>query len=173
MPALGCLGNTSLPHGPVTYSDGMHPSSDRLASAAGGSALRAAGGSALRAAGGSALRAAGGSALRAAGGSALRAAGHRVPRAAWRQGLPTAGRPRRGHRRPARAAVLVAAALLATASAAACSASGAGGSGVTYYISPAGSDSAAGTSPTTAWRTLGRANSASLRPGDRVLLQGG
>jgi len=69
--------------------------------------------------------------------------------------------------------VLVAAALLATASAAACSASGAGGSGVTYYISPAGSDSAAGTSPTTAWRTLGRANSANLRPGDRVLLQGG
>jgi hypothetical protein len=44
---------------------------------------------------------------------------------------------------------------------------------VTYYLSPAGSDSAAGTSPQTAWRTLGRASSARLRPGDRLLLRGG
>jgi hypothetical protein len=44
---------------------------------------------------------------------------------------------------------------------------------VTYYVSPAGSDSAAGTSPATAWRTLGRASAAQLRPGARLLLQGG
>ncbi len=43
----------------------------------------------------------------------------------------------------------------------------------TYYLSPSGNDSADGTSPQTAWRTLSRANSAILRPGDRLLLQGG
>jgi hypothetical protein len=46
-------------------------------------------------------------------------------------------------------------------------------SAVTYYVSPAGSDTAAGKSPSTAWRTLGRASGAVLRPGDRLLLQGG
>jgi hypothetical protein len=48
-----------------------------------------------------------------------------------------------------------------------------GSSAVTYYVSPAGSDTAAGTSPSTAWRTLRRARGAVLRPGDRLLLQGG
>jgi len=43
----------------------------------------------------------------------------------------------------------------------------------TFYVSPSGSDSADGTSPQTAWRTLSRASSATLRPGDRLLLQGG
>ena len=43
----------------------------------------------------------------------------------------------------------------------------------TYYVSPAGADTAAGTSPETAWRTLARVDEAKLRPGDRVLLQGG
>ncbi len=43
----------------------------------------------------------------------------------------------------------------------------------TYYLSLSGNDAAAGTSPSTAWRTLGRANRAILRPGDRLLLQGG
>lgn len=43
----------------------------------------------------------------------------------------------------------------------------------TYYVSPSGSDSAAGTSPSTAWRTLSKASSMILRPGTRVLLQGG
>lgn len=43
---------------------------------------------------------------------------------------------------------------------------------VTYYVSPAGSDLAAGTSPSTAWRTLARASAATLRPGYRLLLQG-
>ena len=46
-------------------------------------------------------------------------------------------------------------------------------SAVTYYVSPAGSDTATGKSPSTAWRTLGRASGAVLRPGDRLLLQGG
>lgn len=42
-----------------------------------------------------------------------------------------------------------------------------------FYLSPSGSDSAAGTSPGAAWRTLDRANAAKLRPGDHLLLQGG
>lgn len=43
----------------------------------------------------------------------------------------------------------------------------------TFYLSPSGSDSADGTSPQTAWRTLARADSARLRPGDHLLLEGG
>lgn len=43
----------------------------------------------------------------------------------------------------------------------------------TYYVSPSGSNSAAGTSPSRAWRTLSKASSVILRPGTRVLLQGG
>ena len=43
----------------------------------------------------------------------------------------------------------------------------------TYYVSPSGNDSATGTSPSTAWRTLRKVSSAVLRPGTRVLLQGG
>jgi Right handed beta helix region len=45
--------------------------------------------------------------------------------------------------------------------------------GQTYYVSPTGHDSAAGTSPATAWRSLARASAAELRPGDRLLLAGG
>jgi UDPglucose 6-dehydrogenase len=44
---------------------------------------------------------------------------------------------------------------------------------LTYYLSPSGDDAAAGTSPASAWRTLGHASSVSLRPGTRLLLQGG
>lgn len=44
---------------------------------------------------------------------------------------------------------------------------------VTYYLSPHGDDSAAGTSPATAWRTLSRADRQSFRPGERLLLAGG
>jgi hypothetical protein len=44
---------------------------------------------------------------------------------------------------------------------------------VTYYVSPSGSNSAAGTSPAAPWRTLARVNAEKLVPGDRVLLQGG
>lgn len=44
---------------------------------------------------------------------------------------------------------------------------------VTYYVSPDGDDAAAGTSPAAAWRTLGRASAAVLRPGTRLLLRGG
>jgi len=45
--------------------------------------------------------------------------------------------------------------------------------GTTYYLSPAGNDAAAGTSPTTAWRTLGHASRVPLPAGDRLLLKGG
>lgn len=44
---------------------------------------------------------------------------------------------------------------------------------VTYYVSPSGSDSNSGTSPSQAWQTVSRVNSASLAPGDGVLFQGG
>jgi hypothetical protein len=40
-------------------------------------------------------------------------------------------------------------------------------------VSPAGNDHSAGTSPDEAWRTLGRASEAILRPGARLLLEGG
>lgn len=50
----------------------------------------------------------------------------------------------------------------------------ASGSGsITFYVSPSGSNSAAGTSAAAPWRTLARVNAEKLRPGDRVLLQGG
>jgi hypothetical protein len=45
--------------------------------------------------------------------------------------------------------------------------------GTTYYVSPTGSDSNTGTSPTEAWRTIGHVNYVNLRPGDAVLFQGG
>ena len=44
---------------------------------------------------------------------------------------------------------------------------------VTYYVSPAGDDRAAGTSPDAPLRTLAAASRLDLGPGDRVLLQGG
>ncbi len=44
---------------------------------------------------------------------------------------------------------------------------------VTYYVSQSGSDTASGTSPSTAWRTLSRVNTAALPPGATVLLHGG
>ncbi len=43
----------------------------------------------------------------------------------------------------------------------------------TYYVSPLGDDTKAGTSPDAAWRTLGKVNNTRLRPGDSVLLQAG
>ena len=43
----------------------------------------------------------------------------------------------------------------------------------TYYVSPSGNDSHAGTSASTAWKTIGKVNSVSLKPGDSVLFQGG
>ena len=43
----------------------------------------------------------------------------------------------------------------------------------TYYVSAGGSDAARGTSPGSAWRTIGRVNGAHLRPGDSVLFRGG
>jgi hypothetical protein len=43
----------------------------------------------------------------------------------------------------------------------------------TYYVDCAGSDSAAGTSTSTAWRSLDKASAASLAPGDSLLLKRG
>jgi hypothetical protein len=42
----------------------------------------------------------------------------------------------------------------------------------TYYVSSAGDDNAAGTSPKSAWRTLARASKQHFRPGERLLLKG-
>src|SRR3954464_7458663 len=43
----------------------------------------------------------------------------------------------------------------------------------TYYVSPTGNNASAGTSPTTAWKTIDRVNGKDFAPGDRVLFQGG
>jgi hypothetical protein len=45
--------------------------------------------------------------------------------------------------------------------------------GRTFYVSPKGSDRNHGRSPKRAWRTIARVDRAHLRPGDRVLFQGG
>lgn len=75
-----------------------------------------------------------------------------------------------------RPTLLLAALLLPVLLLAACSgpAAPAGPAGApTYFLSPSGSDAAAGTSPATAWRSLGWASSVVLRPGTRLLLEGG
>src|SRR5690349_15494246 len=43
----------------------------------------------------------------------------------------------------------------------------------TYYVSNSGSDSASGTSSGSAWKSIDRVNSATLKAGDKVLFQGG
>ena len=48
-----------------------------------------------------------------------------------------------------------------------------GASAATYYVAPGGNDSAAGTSPAAPWGSLGKVGSASLVPGDQVLLRRG
>ena len=45
--------------------------------------------------------------------------------------------------------------------------------GTDYHVSPSGDDAASGTTPATAWRTIGRVNAATFGPGDRVLFEGG
>ncbi|MDT8913711.1 discoidin domain-containing protein [Amycolatopsis sp. PS_44_ISF1] len=45
--------------------------------------------------------------------------------------------------------------------------------GNTYYVDPAGSDTAPGTSTATAWRSLGKVNSQTLQPGDTVRFKAG
>lgn len=45
--------------------------------------------------------------------------------------------------------------------------------GTIYYVSPAGNDSHAGTSPATAWQTVDHARHATLSPGDALLFEGG
>jgi hypothetical protein len=41
-----------------------------------------------------------------------------------------------------------------------------------FYVDPAGDNRSSGLSPARAWRTVGRVNRASLRPGDHILLRG-
>ena len=48
-----------------------------------------------------------------------------------------------------------------------------GRSGTTYYVSPGGLDSNAGTSPARPWQTVTRVDRAALKPGDVVLFEGG
>jgi hypothetical protein len=43
----------------------------------------------------------------------------------------------------------------------------------TYYVSPSGSDSSAGTAPSTPWATVAKVDSTSFEPGDRILFQRG
>src|SRR5688572_11360193 len=43
----------------------------------------------------------------------------------------------------------------------------------TYYVSPSGSDSASGSSESSAWKSVSRVNSAKLNDGDKVLFKGG
>lgn len=43
----------------------------------------------------------------------------------------------------------------------------------TYYVSTTGSDSAAGTSTATAWKTIGKVNSIAFKAGDQILFKGG
>lgn len=61
---------------------------------------------------------------------------------------------------------------LALALASALSFAGVAGA-TTYYVSPSGSDSAAGTSTVAPWRTIGRVGHACPAAGDSVLFQGG
>jgi hypothetical protein len=43
----------------------------------------------------------------------------------------------------------------------------------TYYVSPTGSDSNSGTSPTQAWQTINHVDQVTFQPGDQILFQGG
>lgn len=63
--------------------------------------------------------------------------------------------------------------VLSTALVSSCSVLGGLPGDRTFYVSPTGDDAARGTSPGTAWRTLDRATTARLVPGDRLLLEGG
>jgi len=77
--------------------------------------------------------------------------------------------------KPSRSAALALLAAAAVVPLAGCAGapSGTSRSPATYYLSPSGNDAAAGTSPTTAWRTLGKASAAHLPPGSKLLLQAG
>ncbi|MDI4649235.1 right-handed parallel beta-helix repeat-containing protein [Cohnella hashimotonis] len=46
-------------------------------------------------------------------------------------------------------------------------------SSMTYYVDPAGDDAGSGTTPATAWRTLGKINGTTFGPGDRILFKSG
>lgn len=48
-----------------------------------------------------------------------------------------------------------------------------GYTGISYYVDPNGSDSAEGTSPETAWKSLDKVNATRFLPGDKILLKAG
>jgi len=77
------------------------------------------------------------------------------------------------HKLPNRLPVYILAAILGGSAVSACTSTARAPVQMTYYVSPQGNDAAAGTSPAKAWRSLNRANSATLPPGARLLLQGG
>ena len=45
--------------------------------------------------------------------------------------------------------------------------------GTDYYLSPTGNDSASGTSPEKAWRSIGKVNTTIFKPGDNILFKAG
>ncbi len=45
--------------------------------------------------------------------------------------------------------------------------------GADYYVSPTGNDAASGASAISAWKTIDKINTLALKPGDRVLFEGG
>ncbi|MFB6454736.1 DNRLRE domain-containing protein [Chitinophaga sp. Hz27] len=47
----------------------------------------------------------------------------------------------------------------------------AGAVGTVYYVDPAGNDTSAGTSSTTAWKTIAKVNSMTFSPGDQILFK--
>ena len=71
------------------------------------------------------------------------------------------------------ATVLVAAVGIASIGSLMLSTSVAHAAATTYYVSNGGNDSANGTSPSSAWRTLAKVNSATFSSGDQILLERG
>ncbi len=98
-----------------------------------------------------------------------RACRERMFRGLWNWGSATVALPRR----TASLSALCAIGLAATGGLASCSFNYAAPGPPTFYVSPSGNDTAAGTSTTSAWRTLRRASTAVIRPGIRLLFQGG
>jgi len=50
---------------------------------------------------------------------------------------------------------------------------GCSSSGTDYFLSPGGDDSASGTSPGKAWKSISKVNTITFNPGDKVLFEGG
>ena len=50
---------------------------------------------------------------------------------------------------------------------------GCGSNGTDYYLSPGGDDSASGTSPEKAWKSISKINATVFKPGDNIMFEGG